>query len=1079
MNKNEWYEKTIEKITESPETMRDFYETFYKKVGEKKNGEDGDFKVVSIGASGFRLNPCPMCGHHDCATVGEAVNCFSCNWTGTHISAWYEYATGVLGIPLKDAIAKLDIFTGLRFPLSGSDNIENYEKERVRQSILRISEQHYHDQLIKCTITYAFNDKLLTPLSYLLKIRQRRMDTIDDLNIGFSINYLELHKKLLASGFTKDQIKDAKAWIPEGLFVYYYKDPITKEITRINTKNPFKSRVKGKDENNNITEGEVIQGYSVGDKALMTTPRFSFKKPFVVVEGENDLGAVYENGAANASCIGGNLADEHWKQFFEKAEKTIYVMMDNDEKGKEYVKKMNEFLPEKDVRQIIYAENYNDPDDYYRSSDPKHIDILISEAKPLETENYTISHDRNIWVIENRHKKLEFIIDMHGIDKGQIVGTVNLYLNGNLVDREVDKDLTKCKANKKPFNFYLHDRINQHFNSDFDEKSADELADIYWYSARKPDIVKRLARLLFDSNNNDQMVNMLKLKLKTADGREDVIDAILKEANDIQNKLIGAVGNIPKIKISQYFNVDNNDGYFYFMNYKQDGDSLRRLPFLLRNDKTLIRLDLLKKKDPQCLLLVDNKYELPIEVNEAIMDPDECSLTQESVYQYIDGAIPKNDLDPKKLVDTLTGFFRKFYYSTDDSVYKILALYTMLTYYYELFDSIPYLYINGQKGSGKSVIGSALHLLCFNAKMATDISDASLFRMTSMEGGTLILDEMEQLTSRKKGSESTMGIVLKGGYKRASNVYRVDTEIMSKTAKYDSYGPKVIINIMGLDDIIKDRCIQISTFRYKITKETRREDPKSYLSKLDVIRKLTSSLCLSALENFKEVDKIRKQCFFETNDFRARLSEILTPVLVIARFVDKKERQELIKSDPTLTDLTCTGSYEKAVQDFYLNFIKGDKEDTERNTPEGIITNCIPQIAKELYGLIPEQEKLYTIPEVHKYTEPIKYNIEEGWFEFNLIHLKCFIEEHQPGETAHTKIVSRWLQTCYNIDFKDIGRWTAKIENEELIKEFRGNENPKVNKYRFYFRDFIDNIGDSFLDKTPKAKSTDKKNKLF
>lgn len=1066
MNKNEWYEKTIEIITND---LEEFYSRFYK-----------DTQVVSIGESGYRLNPCPMCGHNDCATVGEAVHCFSCEWKGTHISAWYEYATDVLDIPLKEAIAKLDLFTKLRFPTSPNQNIEDYEKEQVRQNILRIAETHYHEQLMKCTKTFAAREKVVTPLDYLIKIRQRKMNTIQNMRIGFAYNYLELHKELLACGYTKEQIKAAKAWVPEGLFIYYYKHPVTKEIVRINTKNPFSVRTQERGENGERTEGNIIAGYSVGEKVPLFTPKFSFKKPFIVVEGENDLGAVYENGATNAACIGGNISDEQFNEAFKKAESTIYAAFDNDEKGREYLERLNNLFPEKDIRKIQYPETYKDPDDYYRSTEAKHINILMDEATSLETEGHKISHDKNVWVIENRHKKLEFIIDMHSAVKDQIVGTVNLYTDGVLIDREVDKDLTKCKANKKPFNFFLQDKINEHFNSKLSEKTTEELTDIYWYSARKNEIIKELAKRLYDSGNDDNIVNMFKIKLKTSDGREDVIDAILKEANDIQNKLVGSfIGSIPKIKVSQYFNIENNDAYFYFMNYKQDGDSLRRLPFLLRNDKTLIRLDLLKRKDLQCLLLVDNKYELPVEVSEAIMDSDECSLTQESVYQYIDGKIPKDELNPRKLVDLLVGYYRRFYYSTDDSVYKILALYTMLTYYYELFDSIPYLYINGQKGSGKSVIGSAMHLFCFNAKMATDISDASLFRMTSLEGGTLILDEMEQLTSRKKGSESTMGIVLKGGYKRASNVYRADVDTALKTNRYDSYGPKVIINIFGLDDVIKDRCIQINTFRYKITKETRREDPKSYLNRLGNVRKITSRLCLSALEHFQEVNKVKQECFFETNDDRARLSEILTPILVIARFVDKEERQRMIKNDPSLTDSTCVGSYEKAVQDFYINEVKGDKEDTERNTPEGIITNCIPRIAKELYGLIPESDKIYTIPDAHKYTEPIKYNIEEGWFDINVIHIKCFVEEHQPGESAHTKIVARWIKTCYDIDYKDIRRCVANIDNEELIKEFKGNTKPKVNTYRFYFRDFIDNIGDEFLSNEPVVEETNKKKNLL
>lgn len=1052
MNKQEWYENTSNIIMNDLES---FYAEFYP-----------DCDIVSLGPSGYRLNPCPVCGHSDCATVGEAVNCFSCGWKGTHISAWYEYCTEVRGGTLREAITKLENFTQIKYPQFTNADVEEYEKEKVTQNILKICEDFYHDQLIKCTTTFQYEDRNLTPLDYLLKARLRKMTTIEDFKIGFSMNFLELHKELISLGYTKQQIKEARAWVPEGLFIYYYKNPLTKDIVRINTKNPFNARIKERSSDGNVVEGEIIKGYSVGKKEErlpLFTPKFSFNKPFVVVEGENDLGAIYENGADNACCIGGNLSDEQIKDAFKKAKKTIYLAYDNDDKGEDYTSRTNDLLPDKDIRQIIYPESFKDPDDYYKSPDAKHMDILTEEAKKLETVNYEIHHNKNIWTIQNRHKKLEFIIDDN--KKGQLVGTVNLYIEDNLVDREVDKDLTKCKANKKPFNFFLHDKINEHFNT-IEDKSAEELAEIYWYSSKQTSIIKKLARMLHDSQNDENLVNMLKVKLKTPDGREDVVDSILKEANEIQNQIIGTnIGTIPKIKVSQYFNCKNNDAYFYFMNYQMDGDSLRRLPFLLRNDKYLIRLDLLKRKDPQCLLLIDNKYELPLEVSEAIMDAEECSLTQEIVYKYIDGEIKPEELEPRFLTDILFGYYKKFYYTTDESLYAILALYTMLTYYYELFDSIPYLFINGQKGSGKSVIGAALHLLCFNAKMATDISDASLFRITSLEGGTLILDEMENLTSRTRGAETTMGTVLKGGYKRSSNIYRSDMESNIKTNKYDSYGPKIIINILGLDDIIIDRCIPIDTYKYTPTKETKREDPKSYLMRLDEIREVTGRCCLSALEHFREVNEIKNSHFFETDN--ARLSEILTPILAMARFVDSEERKAMIANNPSLNDSEIAGKYEKFVHQFYQKSILKNKCAVDRSTPEGIIKFVIAQVAKELYGMIPEQEKEYTIPENHKYSEPIKYDIKEGWFELNVIHLKCFIEENIPGETVYTKIVTRWVKTCFDISYLDIRRSVATIENDELIKEFKGNTKPKVNTYKFYFRDFISSVGDDFLSSNP------------
>ena len=88
-----------------------------------------------------------------------------------------------------------------------------------------------------------------------------------------------------------------------------------------------------------------------------------------------------------------------------------------------------------------------------------------------------------------------------------------------------------------------------------------------------------------------------------------------------------------------FFSIKNNDAYFYFTDEKVDGDAIRRLPYLLRNDGLTIRLDLLKRKDVQCLLLVDNKYELQNEVDVAVMEHEECSLYPSWATKFKKGEI--------------------------------------------------------------------------------------------------------------------------------------------------------------------------------------------------------------------------------------------------------------------------------------------------------------------------------------------------------------------------------------------------------------------------------------------------------
>ena len=142
----------------------------------------------------------------------------------------------------------------------------------------------------------------------------------------------------------------------------------------------------------------------------------------------------------------------------------------------------------------------------------------------------------------------------------------------------------------------------------------------------------------------------------------------------------------------------------------------------------------------------------------------------------MENKISDEELEPSLLIKEIERYIRKFYYTNDNNVYKIVSLYIYTTYYYELFAQIPYLFLNGSKGSGKSILDECIKLLSFNAKMALDITEAALFRTLSVEGGVLILDEQENLNSKNRTMDNSMAAILKGGYARSGAVYRCNTE---------------------------------------------------------------------------------------------------------------------------------------------------------------------------------------------------------------------------------------------------------------------------------------------------------------
>jgi len=960
-------------------------------------------RLDNIGMS-IRIQPCPICGHYDCCTVTPGnigVNCFHTNcFAGNHVKFILESSA----IEQNRLIADIAEFYSIPYP--GEEN----EKERKFYEIREHAVKFYHTKLMA-------NEKALT---YQLQTRRHSPDTLRAFNVGFSESYPQLKSFLITTGYTEEEIKEAKVWMPDGVFVYPYLDPFTKRVLRFNTKNPFNAL---------DFDGKVIVGYSVGQKCMMTSPKLSYEY-IVLVEGENDLMSTYAAGSTSLMAVGGKLSPDQKEMFKKVLPKfnKIYCAFDNDDAGREYEAIINELFPNLYVYHLDYG-NSKDPDEAFANNRvPGPFSDLLAKAKLLETTGYAVSHKGKTWTSASRTERLEFEITGK-TTQGIITGTAKYIKDDAVKDIAYDAQLSKSKY--KPLNFYLIDAMDEYFNEGLDEMSLEELCGVYHYTKWKAQVIKIAASIIFkvDDSERERMVVVVKKFLG-----EEVTDIILKEVNELQNEEITDFAAIPRMKLGQFFSVKNKEAFMYFTYVKRDGDTIRKLPYLLTSDKQLIRLDLYKRKDPQCLILIRNKYEMPSEVPTAIMDLQRISLSQVHVEDFIEDRIDKSELEPKLLIRRIENFIRRYYFTDDDKIFKILALWIYGTYCYELFGQYPYLFLNGPKGSGKTIIDTCIDLLAFNPKMTVSITDAALFRSISFEGGTLILDEMEALSNRKKTEESDLAAVLKGGYMRSGCAMRCDKDNGNMPQMFDVFGPKVISNINGLEDIIGDRCIPVSTsYKPTFAQLSKLEDPKQvYIDGLSAVRELTSKCALSILTHFDDIYTVFKGKVFNAGN--ARLSQILRPLQTLAHFAGK--------------------DYEAAFADFYSNNVKVIKEETEYETPEGALKDILKEICLEILGRYGTDVN-YISTNVHKYKGEIKHNISEGWFEIDTMHIKTFMEE-TIGGFVDQKNINTWMRrVCADDVHNHKRRTTVSLETDGLQREYNGNSRLKVSVFKLKFSDFL------------------------
>ena len=153
-------------------------------------------------------------------------------------------------------------------------------------------------------------------------------------------------------------------------------------------------------------------------------------------------------------------------------------------------------------------------------------------------------------------------------------------------------------------------------------------------------------------------------------------------------------------------------------------------------------------------------------------------------------------------------------------VVATLPLWVLLTYCYQAWDAVPYLYIGGPVGSGKSRVLEILSRLVFRPLSSSNMTSAALFRTLHSQGGTLLLDEAERLRQTQDPATGEIMSMLLAGYKRGGQATRLEpVGDTYKTVSFDVYGPKALACVTGLPPALASRSIPITMFRAAPTSE--------------------------------------------------------------------------------------------------------------------------------------------------------------------------------------------------------------------------------------------------------------------
>jgi CHC2-type zinc finger protein len=173
----------------------------------------------------------------------------------------------------------------------------------------------------------------------------------------------------------------------------------------------------------------------------------------------------------------------------------------------------------------------------------------------------------------------------------------------------------------------------------------------------------------------------------------------------------------------------------------------------------------------------------------------------------------------------------------------VVALWAMGTYLYRQFPCYGHLWLNSPTThSGKTKLLNVLWTVCYKAtEPQLEPTSAVVFRFPSAIGGTLLLDEVDNLDPQKKSDV----IAILNSYNSQSVVLRaVPGKKKDYTlGKFPTYCPKVIAGINNLPTTLQDRCIKIYLHRKKQTEEVERFMPGMFERQEDLRNQYVDPSC--------------------------------------------------------------------------------------------------------------------------------------------------------------------------------------------------------------------------------------------
>ncbi|MCX7424414.1 MAG: hypothetical protein NTW96_02060 [Planctomycetia bacterium] len=244
------------------------------------------------------------------------------------------------------------------------------------------------------------------------------------------------------------------------------------------------------------------------------------------------------------------------------------------------------------------------------------------------------------------------------------------------------------------------------------------------------------------------------------------------------------------------------------------------------------------------------------------------------------------------VADTFKAMFERFAHFIDlppahaGGVTATVVCWSMLSYIFQTWDAVPYLFVGGPLGSGKSRVFEVLSRLVFRPLGSSNMTGAALFRTLHSQGGCLLLDEAERLRNTQDPATAEILSMLLAGYRRGGTATRLEPmgDNGFKTVSFDVFTPKALACISGLPPALASRCISITMFRSPPGSEKPCRRIDSDAKGWQVLRDALHSIALEHGESWLDLPSRTDVC----PAMSGRSFELWQPILSIASWLESR-----------------------------------------------------------------------------------------------------------------------------------------------------------------------------------------------